>query len=113
MVLLDDAILAAMRKEIARVDGPVKFPPNAPRGTIVQNHMERQRVQATLRAAMALYGALMAHEGLEVRAGQKRFYYEFGTDVLTAQTLGAIDAEALRLRIQAFLDKRGVVIAEA
>jgi hypothetical protein len=51
----------------------------------------------------------MAHEGLEVRAGQKRFYYEFGTDVLTAQTLGAADAEALRARIQAFLDKRGVV----
>jgi len=113
MVLLDDAILAAMRREIARVDGPVKFPDGAPRGTVVQNHMERQRVQITLRAAMALFGSLMSHEGHDIRVGQKIFWREFGTDILTAQTLGATDAEALRARVQTYLDKRGVVPLES
>lgn len=111
MVLLDDAILKAMRQEIARVDGAARVPEGAPAGTVIRNHLNRQVAQEPLRKAIAMYGALMAHDGHDIRVGQKRFWFEFGVDVLTAQTLGANDAEELRGRVQAYLDKRGVIPA--
>jgi hypothetical protein len=112
MVMLDDVILAAMRKEIARIDGPVRIPDGAPASSVIRNHLNRQAAQTALRAVIALYGALMAHEGRDVRVGQKRFWFEFGVDVMSAQALNAADADVLRARIQALLDKRGVVPLE-
>jgi DNA repair protein RadD len=113
MVLLDDVILTAMRREIARVDGPVRIPDGAPPGTVIRNHLNRQVAQEHLRAAIMLYGALMSHEGHDIRVGQKRFYFQFGIDVMSAQALGAADADELRTRIQTHLNKRGVVPLES
>lgn len=113
MVLLDEAILLAMRREVARVDGPVRIPDGAPPASVIRNHLNRQVAQTSLRRTIALYGALMAHEGLTIRVGQKKFWFEFGVDVMSAQALGAVDADELRLRIQRVLDKRGVVPLES
>lgn len=113
MVLLDEAILLAMRREIARVDGAVRIPDGAPPASVIKNHLNRQVSQTSLRKTIALYGALMAHEGHTIRVGQKKFWFEFGIDVMTAQTLGAVDADELRYRVQAVLDKRGVVPLES
>lgn len=112
MVLLDDVILRAMRKEIARIDGPVRIPDGVPPGTVVRNHMNRQVAQIDLRKVVSLFGSLMGHDGLDVRAGQKKFWFTFGIDVMSAQALNAADADALRVRIQTELDKRGVVPLE-
>jgi hypothetical protein len=40
---------------------------------------------------------------------QRRFYFAFGTDVLSAQTLGRADAEALREKVRTVLERAGVV----
>lgn len=112
MILLDDAILAAMRREVARVDGPVRIPDGAPAGPVIRNHLNRQVAQAPLRKAIAMYGALIAHEGHSIRVGHKKFWHEFGIDVISAQALNAVDADELRYRVQAYLDKRGVVPLE-
>jgi hypothetical protein len=37
-----------------------------------------------------------------------RFFHRFGVDVLTAQTLGATEAEELRGRVQAHMDQNNV-----
>lgn len=113
MVLLDDAILVAMRKEIARIDGPVRIPDGAPASTVLRNHMDRQVAQIALRKTIGLYGALMVHEGHDFRVGQKKFWFQFGVDVMSAQALNRADADALRERIQTHLDKRGVVPLES
>lgn len=112
MVLLDEAILFAMRKEIARVDGPVRLPDGAPPATVIKNHLNRQVAQTSLRRTIALYGALMGYMGHETRVGQKKFWLEFGIDVMSAQTLGVSEADELRSRIQRVLDKLGVVPLE-
>lgn len=111
LIELDPAVLDALRREITRVDGAVRFPNSAPvsaSGSILRNHMDRQRGQQILRRALALYGGLNAHEGRSVREGQKRFYHQFGVDVMSAQILGAADAEALAARVDAYLQKRNV-----
>jgi DNA repair protein RadD len=113
MVLLDEAILLAMRRQVARVDGPVRIPDGAPPGTVIRNHLNRQAAQVPLRRTIALYGALMGYMGHETRVGQKKFWLEFGIDVMTAQTLGVAEADELRVRIQRVLDKWGVVLMES
>lgn len=112
MVLLDEAILLAMRREIARVDGAVRLPDGAPPATVIKNHLNRQVAQTSLRRTIALYGALMGYMGHETRVGQKKFWLEFGIDVMSAQTLGVSEADELRSRIQRVLDKLGVVPLE-
>jgi DNA repair protein RadD len=113
---LDGAVLEALRREITRIDGAPRFPASAPpeaSKSILRNHADRQRMQQTLRRALALYGALMEYEGRSTREGHKRFFLEFGVDVLTAQTLNAADAEALHDRVAGYLSKRNVTEAAA
>lgn len=110
---IDPAVLTAMRRALAKVDGPCRIPEAAPAVAstgIVHRHAERQMAQQTLRPLIALYGGLMEQTQPRKEA-QKRFYFQFGVDVLTAQTLGPKDALALALRIKDFLNKRNVVEA--
>lgn len=112
MVMLDDALLAALRIAQAKIDGPVHIPAAAPAaatGQIVHYHMERQRQQQFLRATMALWGGWQARLGYTERESAKRFWFTFGVDVLSAQGLGAREADELRGRIQAVLDKHSIV----
>jgi superfamily II DNA or RNA helicase len=110
---IDPAVLAAMRRALAKVDGPAHIPGAAPAAAstgIVHRHAERQIGQQTLRPLIALYGGFM-EQTQSRREAQKRFYFRFGVDVLTAQTLGPKDAAALALRIKEFLDSKNVVEA--
>lgn len=108
---LDPAVLAALRGEIARVDGAPAFPRGAgPEvvGAIKRRHWERQQAQAPLRATMQLWGGWMRDQGHHEPEAQRRFFYRYGIDVGTAQTLGAADANELRERIQGDLAALGV-----
>ena len=98
--------LEAHRKEIARIDGPPRIPENADHaaaGGIRNQHLKRQQAQASLRAAMALWGGWQAHQGRDIPEGQRRFWHRFKVDVATAQTLGSTDAAALEAQIRAEL----------
>lgn len=109
IVLLDDSVLAAWRKEIARIDGAPRVPEGVPAQTVITNHLNRKVAQDALRRTMQLYGALMTHHGHDLRVGQKKFYRDFGVDVMSAQMLNKADATALQTKIQAYLDRENVI----
>ena len=75
---------------------------------MLKNHELRQDAQRQLRETMAFYGGWRKHHGDDPAMTQRRFFLTFGTDVMTAQTLGAREALDLRQRVQAFIDGRTV-----
>ena len=64
-----------------------------------KNQREKQEAQALLRSSMAWYGGLQAHLGLSNTEAQRKFYHQFGIDVLSSQALGRADAEVLAAKI--------------
>lgn len=99
LALLDPAVLAQMRGEIDRIDGPPAIPPHLigtpAEKAIVRTWLERQKWQGTLRDRIAQWAGFYRQDGHDVPEIQRRFYYRFGTDVATAQTLGGQDAGRL------------------
>lgn len=112
LVELDPSVLRAMRGEIQRIDGAPAYPQGAAPevvGSIKKRHWERQQAQAALRTAMAWWSGLeAARDRPDTEEQYRRFYFSFGTDVATAQTLNAKDAEELRARISNHLAKFGI-----
>lgn len=109
---LDDETLARLRGDVVINDTSPEY--NRFLGDIInrahQNrHAEKMESQGHLRAAMALFcGYQMDHMGRDLAEMYKRFYFAFGIDALSAQALGARDAEALRGRISEWLERHGV-----
>ena len=112
---LDPAMLAHLRGEIQRIDGPVQIPRNVD-GRVAQairnRHAERQTAQTALRERIALWAGYQQHLGRDDNETMRRFYFKFGTDIATAQTLGARDAEELTSRISSELIVDNVVNKE-
>lgn len=111
---LDPQILAALRGEIDRIDCAPTVPrhldPIAAHG-MMNRHHERQVAQAGLREAMAWWGGYQKALGRSDSESQRRFYFAFGVDVGTAQTLGRREAEGLDAKVRQALAIDGVVIS--
>jgi len=109
---LSPEALSFLRGEIDRIDGAPRIPAGvdgAVAGAIKRNHWERRQAQEALRNALAWYSGLETARGRpDIQEQYRRFYFAFGVDVATAQTLNAKDAEALRARVAAELAKFGV-----
>lgn len=116
LVLLDPEVAKAMRGEIDRVMGephpPARVEPYVAQA-IARRHNERYRGQLSLRHAMMVWGGWQKHLGLQDREAQKLFFIRFGTDVMSAQTLGVTEAMALETRIYADLHNANVIEAAA
>lgn len=115
LIELDPAVLAAMRGDIAKVDDMPLLPSNLPPeaiGAIKRRHWERQQAQVGLRQQMMLWWGWQKSMNRDDHESYRRFYFAFGTDTATAQTLGATDAAALQTRIASELVKRGVYAIE-
>lgn len=114
LVDMDLDILRQLEKEKKHLDGPPVLPYNAPQahGAVRHTHYARQVAQQQLREAMSLWMGWQQHLGHEIREAQRKFYAVFNVDVLTAQTLSTTEAEALRARVQATLDRANIVNAE-
>jgi hypothetical protein len=112
---LDPEVLHAMRVEQAKVDGPARPPVGAAHvviASIHKNHNARRDAQYELRKAMGLWGGWQHHTlGRDPAEVQRRFFFKFGRDVLSAQVLGVNEAEALRVRIAEDLTNNNVVPA--
>lgn len=103
---LDAATMAALRGEIDRIDAAPRIPQSldaVARRAVALRHGERQAAQRELRAAIALWAGYQRHLGRDDRETLRRFYFMFGIDVATAQTLGAQDAGTLLDKINARL----------
>lgn len=107
----DAATLAAMRGEIARVDGDVVLPYNASAevaGAIRKRHWERRQSQQNLRNVIAWWAGLEHAQGRSESESYRRFYFKFGIDIANAQTLGAREAGELAERVKVELLKHGI-----
>lgn len=113
--MLDPAVLAAMRSEVARIDAVGSPPPHLGGLALAgfnKAHLARQQAQARLRAAMQLWAGWQVKLGRATPAEWHRlFYFTFGTDCLSAQALGSPDADALTARLASVLGAAGVVAA--
>lgn len=109
---LDPEVLHAMRKEQAKVDGPAPTSGNdVVARSIYNNHVARQEAQTELRKAMALWAGWQASKGRDGPEVQRTFFHKYGRDVMSAQVLGARDAEELRERIATELATHNIVEA--
>ena len=103
LYLLDPAALSRMLGEVDRIDRAPVFPTNVGAdvtGAIRKRHLERQAAQVALRDAMALWGGWQQALGRDVREAQRRFFFRFHVDVMTAKALGAREAQTLQKRIE-------------
>lgn len=111
---LDPEVLRLLHGEINRVDSAPHIPKHVT-GIVGQaiknNFLIRQRAQATLREAIALYAGYQRHLGRDDVETLKRFFFRFGIDVMSAQALNAADAGALEIRIRDLLALENVVAA--
>ena len=99
LVELDADTLAAMR---AKVD-PVcsRHPDPIVQASLLKKYREKAAAQVELRAAMANWAGSISQEtdADTVDMLQRRFYLQYGCDVLSAQALSRTEADALRERI--------------
>jgi hypothetical protein len=104
--------LARLRGEVARVDGDPRYPVGAAPevvGAIHRRHLERQAAQVSLRASIALWAGWQRSLGRNDPEAYKRFWFTYGTDVMTAQSLSTKDADELTTRIILELSKNNIV----
>ena len=109
---LDAVTLAKLRGEIGEIDGAPAFPRGATPeivGAIRKRHWLRQQGQERLRHAMAVWAGWRNPESGDFHKSYREFYFKFGLDVATAQTLGSREAEALAERIESELTKHNIV----
>jgi superfamily II DNA or RNA helicase len=108
---LDPNVLARMRGEVDRIDGDAVISHGVAHPValaIRKRHMERQTAQAALRETIALWSGWQRSMQRSDSDGYRRFFWQFGTDVMSAQALGATDAETLRMRIERELNINNV-----
>lgn len=114
---LTQEVLQKMRGEAASVMDTQHIPvplgvPAHVEYAIRTKHMQRAAAQHRLRETLALWaGWLRDHRGRNDSQIYRSLYLTYGVDMLGAQTLGATDADALREKLQARLNKEGVVLA--
>ena len=100
-----------MRGEIARIDGDPVIPYGAAPevvGAFRKRHWERQQGQVALRNVIAWWAGIENAQGRGESESYRRFFYKFGIDVASAQSLGSKDAADLAARVGAELNKYGI-----
>ena len=108
---LDAETLAALRGEIARIDGDPVIPYGAAPevvGAVKRRHWERREAQVALRNVIAWWAGLETAQGRGESESYRRFYHKFGVDVANAQTLNAREAAELAERVAVELAKFGI-----
>lgn len=115
---LDFTTLAQMRGEIEHMDRPPvqvraemmsRYAPEVGVRTAVKRHVDNQEMQRALRASIAWWGGYQKAEGYSDSESYRQFYFKFGVDIMTAQTLKRKEAEALATKINYYLGGMGNV----
>lgn len=104
---LTELDLTALRAEIKRVDDAPRVPQNlspVAQRAIINRHHERQQTQRTLRESIAQWAGFLKAEGYDDSMIYRKFYFTFGIDIATAQTLGIREAENVIRHLGAALE---------
>lgn len=108
MVMLDPQVLAAMLGKVGEATMSVEeyrhklAATGLPQTHIMHNvkgHHAKLEAHATLLETMGWWGGRQRAAGYDDRAIQKLFWFKFGVDVLTAQTLSATETDTLAARV--------------
>lgn len=70
-----------------------------------KRHRKRQAAQIALRESIGWWAAWQNQRGRSDSEGYRRFYYKFGIDVLSAQSLNATEANKLKILIDEVISK--------
>ncbi len=114
---LDAETLARMRSDVARIDmTPAEFRddmlrrcvPGVAQARHMRLHVADQQAQTGLRDALALWGGYQRSLGRPDAESYRRFYLEYGVDVLSAQALKQKQAAELNGKIIEYLSNKGV-----
>jgi superfamily II DNA or RNA helicase len=100
---LESEALTALTKEIKRIEGAPLIPREVSgivASSIIKKHHARQDAQRVLRDVIAAWAGVWHAEGESDAEILRRFWYQFGIDTLTAQTLPASEALKLADKIQ-------------
>jgi DNA repair protein RadD len=111
IIELSPEVLAQLRGEIATLDGSSQaIGTDVIGNSIRKHHYLRQTAQVTLRGVMAIWAGWRFELGESMKDANRRFWYTFGMDVLSAQALHAKDAIDLERRIRAELTSNFVEV---
>lgn len=108
LILFDDETLRHLRGEINKIDNVPYLPKNIPDDVhyaIIKRHRERQEKQKELRNSISIWAAFYNQKGYEDDIIHRKFYLDFGIDILTAQSLGRKDANNLKEKIEKTIDE--------
>lgn len=114
LIELDEQTLAKMRGEIAKVDKhpeTLRAEQNAKHVATwksnihVSRHVEHQQMQDALRKSIEWWGGYQRSLGRSDSESYKLFYFKFGIDVLSAQSLSKKDALLLACKVNKHLGK--------
>jgi len=101
LIELDPAVLAEMRGEIERVSSKVDVSKLRGLEKIkAESHNAKVDALDTLKSTIALWAGVERDAGRTDSEIHRRFFFRFGTDIGTAQTLSKADADALREKIE-------------
>lgn len=106
-----DELMAQLRGEIDRMSGDFYAPAGLSGPALLgarANHMRRRQAHDRLRNCIAWYGGLMSAQGIGEGEGWRRFFYAYGIDVATAQTIPAAEADAIADRVRQDLAALGI-----
>lgn len=107
----DAETLAALRGDIARIEGDVILPYNATAevaGAIRKRHWARQQGRHALLNVIAWWAGLEQAQGRGDSESYRRFYFKFGISMDAVHTLGAREAGELTERVLLELAKYGI-----
>lgn len=97
---LDPAVREQMMAAVMEVDAPaIAYGTDVVSRSIAKNHRLRQHAQECLRAYISTWAGWRQTLGEVDATIYRRFYFQFHVDILTAQTLGRVDAADLESRI--------------
>lgn len=105
LIELTPEALAALRGEVEQMDKPAhqliaeKHVPVVGQRHFARCHTENQEAQRALRESIAWWGGWRRSLGESDSEIYKRFYFQYGVDMMTAQTLKRVEAETLTTRI--------------
>ena len=100
---LESEALANLTKQIKRIEGAPLIPRDVSgivASSIIKKHHARQDAQRVLRDVIAAWAGVWHAEGESDAEILRRFWFLFGIDTLTAQTLPASEALALADKVQ-------------
>ena len=104
---LSPEALAVLRGNRAKIDEPVDnyknrlshYMSGVTLNSAVKNHRDRQSAQERLRNTIASWAGVCKFNGMDDSRIYKEFYAQWGIDILSAQSLGKMEAERLNERI--------------